>query len=124
MDYYPGVNAITLLLLKNDTESYAEIDRFLPLVTFAVLRQGGAESSDYWTLATVLELSLVGGERDLANKVLPRLLATDAKDWMFKTTLDNLDLILKQQTDEDYKAFMQECIDEIRKIIAVSGIGT
>lgn len=59
MDYYPGVNAITLLLLKNDTESRAEINRMLPLVTFAVLRQGGAESSDYWTLATVLVFNCV-----------------------------------------------------------------
>ncbi len=115
MDYYPGVNAITLLLLKNDTESRAEINRLLPLVTFAVLRQGGAESSDYWTLATVLELAIVGKDRDLANKVLPRLLATDAQDWMFQTTLDNLELILKQQTEDDYKTFIQTCIDQIRK---------
>ena len=115
MDYYPGVNAITLLVLKNDPESRAEIERLLPLVMFAVLRQGGAESSDYWTLATVLELALVGGDRNMADRVLPRLLSTDAKAWMFQTTLDNLGLILKQQTDADYKLFMQECMDEIRK---------
>ncbi len=117
MDYYPGVNAITLLVLKNDPASRTEIDRLLPLVTFAVLRQGGAESNDYWTLATVLELSLVGGDRMLAGKVLPRLLATDAKKWMFKTTLGNLDLILGQQTDQDYKNFMLECMKKIRETV-------
>jgi tetratricopeptide (TPR) repeat protein len=115
MDYYPGVNAITLLALKAEPESRAEIDRLLPLVMFAVLRQGGAESSDYWTLATVLELALVGGDRNLTNKVLPRLLATDAEGWMFQTTLDNLGLFLKQQTNSDYKNFMQKCVDEIGK---------
>ena len=115
MDYYPGVNAITLLVLKDDSESRAEIDRLLPLVMFAVLRQGGAESSDYWTLATVLELSLVGGDQRMANKVLPRLLATDAQGWMLQTTLDNMRLILKHQTDTDNKVFMQKCMDEILK---------
>lgn len=115
MDYYPGVNAITLLALRAEPKSRAEIDRLLPLVMFAVLRQGGAESSDYWTLATVLELALVGGDRNLTNKVLPRMLATDVEGWMFQTTLDNLGLILKQQTNSDYKNFMQKCMDEIGK---------
>ena len=114
MDYYPGVNAITLLVIKGGPEAQAEINRLLPLVMFAVLRQGGADSSDYWTLATVLELALVGGNQDLANKVLPKLLATDAQGWMFKTTLDNLTLIHKQQTDPDYQTFMQTCMDQIK----------
>ncbi len=117
MDFYPGVNAITLLLLKNDANACAEIDRLLPLVMFAVLRQGGAESNDYWTLATVFELALVAKDQNLAAIVLPRLLATEAQDWMFQTTLDNLNLILKQQTDVEYKGFMQECKNEISKQI-------
>ncbi len=114
MDYYPGVNAITLLVLKNDQESREEIKRLLPLVMFAVIRQGGAESNDYWTLATLLELAILDEEKDLVTKVLPRLLATDAQGWMFQTTLDNLSLIYKQQTDDDYKAVMQECMKKIR----------
>lgn len=117
MDYYPGVNAITLLVLKNDAESREEIKRLLPLVMFAVVRQGGAESNDYWTLATLLELAILDEEKDLVNKVLPRLLATDAQGWMFQTTLDNLSLIYKQQTDDDYKAFMQECMKKTSDMI-------
>lgn len=116
MDYYPGVNAITLLLIKGDQESITEIERLLPLVMFAVLRQGGAESSDYWTLATVLELALVAKNTDLVDKVLPRLLATDAQEWMFKTTLGNLNLILKQQTDADFRAFMEQCIFQMKQV--------
>ncbi len=121
MDYYPGVNAITLLLLKNTPESKAEIDRLLPLVMFSVLRKGGAESSDYWTLATVLELAFVSNNRDLVNKVLPRLLATDAQGWMFKTTLGNLKLIFKQQTEPDYQEFMQQGMDEISHKLKPNG---
>lgn len=121
MDYYPGVNAITLLVLKDTPQVRTEINRLLPLVSFAVLRQGGAESSDYWTLATVLELALVGGDQALANKVLPRLLATDAQGWMFQTTLDNLALIQKQQTDPAYQDFMQQCMQQIIKKINEGG---
>lgn len=113
MDYYPGVNAITLLVLKNDSESRAEIKRLLPLVMFAVIRQGGADSNDYWTLATLLELAILSGDKNLVNKVLPKLLATDARKWMFQTTMENLNLIYKQQSDDDYKAFMQECMEQI-----------
>ncbi len=113
MDYYPGVNAITLLVLKNDSEARVEIKRLLPLVMFAVIRQGGADSNNYWTLATLLELAMLDGDKNLVNKILPGLLATDARKWMFQTTLDNLNLIYKQQSDDDYKAFMQECMEHI-----------
>lgn len=117
MDYYPGVNAITLLVLKNDEESRDEIKRLLPLVTFAVIRKGGAESTDYWTLATLLELAILDRRNNLVNRVLPRLLATDVQGWMFQTTLDNLDLIHQQQPDEDYKTFIQDCMKQISEQI-------
>ena len=64
-DYYPGVNAINLLIQKGDAEALKEVERLLPLVNFAVARRGGASSSDYWDLATVLELACIG--EDWAN---------------------------------------------------------
>jgi hypothetical protein len=56
------VNAITLLVEKGDTTALAEADRLVPLVSFAVARRGGAASSDYWDLATVLELAAIGND--------------------------------------------------------------
>ena len=38
-DYYPGVNAITLLIEKGDEDALKEADRMVPLVSFAVARQ-------------------------------------------------------------------------------------
>ncbi len=93
-DYYPGVNAITLLIEKGDEESLQQADRLLPLVTFAVARRGAAASSDYWDLATVLELSAIGNDWKVANRVLPKVLAAGSKSWVIKTTRDNL-LLLK-----------------------------
>jgi tetratricopeptide (TPR) repeat protein len=93
-DYYPGVNAVTLLVEKGDPDSLEEATRLVPLVKFAVARRGGPASSDYWDLATVLELSAIGNDWKLVNKVLPKVLATGKASWMVKTTRDNL-LLLK-----------------------------
>jgi hypothetical protein len=92
-DYYPGVNAVTLLIEKGDPESLARADRLAPLVSFAVMRRGGASSNDYWDLATVLELSAVDGNWPLVNRVLPRVLLAAKASWQIKTTCDNILLL-------------------------------
>lgn len=93
-DYYPGVNAITLLIEKGEPDSLQEVARLVPLVSFAVARRGGPASSDYWDLATVLELSAIGNDWKMSGRVLPKLLAAGTASWMIKTTWDNL-LLLK-----------------------------
>jgi MAP3K TRAFs-binding domain len=92
-DYYPGVNAITLLIEKSGSDSLQEATRLVPLVSFAVARRGGTASSDYWDLATVLELSAIGSDWKLHNRVLPKVLAAGKASWMIKTTWDNLVLL-------------------------------
>src|SRR5215831_1249938 len=67
-DYYPGVNAINLLVQKGDAEALKEVDRLLPLVNFAVARRGGTSSTDYWDLGTVLELACIGEDWAMANR--------------------------------------------------------
>lgn len=46
-DYYSGVNAITLLNEKGDTDSLKKVAELMPLVNFAVGRRGGASSTNY-----------------------------------------------------------------------------
>ena len=91
-DYYPGVNAVNLLVEKGDLK---EADRLTPMVSFAVARRGGAASSDYWDLASVLELAAIGNDWESAARVLPKVLAAAGTSWRAKTTLDNL-VLLKQ----------------------------
>jgi uncharacterized protein DUF4071 len=79
-DYYPGVNAITLLVEKGDTTALAEADRLVPLVSFAVARRGGDASSDYWDLATVLELAAISNDWQAATSVLPKTLSQGLVD--------------------------------------------
>ena len=92
-DYYPGVNAINLLIQKGDATALKEAERLLPLVSFAVARRGGASSSDYWDIATALELACIGEDWPLAIRILPRALMATTNSFKTQTTLGNLQLL-------------------------------
>ena len=94
-DYYPGVNAINLLMQKDDTEALKEVARLLPLVSFAVERRGGASSGNYWDLATVLELACIGDDWATANQVLPKVILAATNSFETATTVANLRLLKK-----------------------------
>jgi tetratricopeptide (TPR) repeat protein len=92
-DYYPGVNAISLLIQKRDAEALKEVERLVPLVSFAVARRGGASSSDYWDLATVLELACIGEDWATAARVLPKVIMAATDSFKTATTISNLRLL-------------------------------
>ena len=92
-DYYPGVNAINLLIQKGDAEALKKVERLLPLVSFAVERRGGASSGDYWDLATDLELACIGEDWATANRILPKAILAATNSFKTATTLGNLRLL-------------------------------
>ena len=101
-DYYPGINAVTLLLEKANLNALPqeerdaavrEVERLTPAVSFAVARRGGAASSDYWDLATVLELAAVSGDWKVTDSVLGRAVNQAGAAWMLDTTSANLQMI-------------------------------
>jgi hypothetical protein len=92
-DFYPGVNLATLLTIRNTDASRHELRAILPAVSFAVARLGGIRRDDYWQIATVFELAVLGGDWEMAEHSLARMLATQHTDWNVKTTLNNLGLI-------------------------------
>jgi uncharacterized protein DUF4071 len=113
-DYYPGVNAINLLMQKDDTEALKELARLLPLVSFAVERRGGASSGNYWDLATVLELACIGDDWATANRVLPKVILAATNTFETTTTLANLRLLKKalERTAREV-AKLDEILDEL-----------
>jgi tetratricopeptide (TPR) repeat protein len=115
-DYYPGVNAITLLVEKGDADAMKEVARLVPLVAFAVARRGGATSSDYWDLATVLELSCIGSDWTTAARVLPRVVAAARESWMPETTIGNLELLKQARRRQGQTVErIDGIVDELRK---------
>jgi hypothetical protein len=110
-EYYPGINAITLLIEKGDEKSLKIVEKLAPLVSFAVARRGGASSDNYWDLATVLELNCISGDWISALHVLPRVLDKAKESWMRKTTLGNI-MILKQA-----RTCQGHAMEELQEII-------
>lgn len=94
-DYYPGINAITLLIEKGDEDALKEAEQLVPLVSFAVGRRGGASSTDYWDLATVLELSCIGEDWQTAKRITSKALAAANASWMTQSTIDTLNMLNK-----------------------------
>jgi tetratricopeptide (TPR) repeat protein len=113
-DYYPGVNLATLLTLKNTKESNEERTRILPAVSFAVARLGGIQSQDYWQIATVLEVAVLGNDWDTANRALSRLLTVQHANWNIETTINNLSLIAGAQPDGIDSDRLNALIGELR----------
>ena len=92
-DYYPGINAATLLFTKGDDQSMSELRSLLPAVAFAVARRGGLASRDYWDVATSLEVAALGDDWDHAGRAAQRLRILDAPGWNLETTARNLRII-------------------------------
>jgi len=94
-DYYPGLNAVTLLLLKATAESWRIArEELSPVVAFAIARRGGAQSRDYWDVAAALELAVINQDRAVSSRAAARLLNLGPTSWQLKTTANNLHLLV------------------------------
>jgi tetratricopeptide (TPR) repeat protein len=90
-DAYPGVNAVTLMEVGEPPDPRRE--KLIPIVTYAVERQVASGEPDYWDHATLLELYVLGNDRDSASSALSDALAAIREPWEPETTARNLGLI-------------------------------
>lgn len=113
-DYYPGVNAVTLRLVRWADEDKDVLQSFLPVVRYSVEAAPSPKNDEerYWQTATKLELATAAKDWRSAEKHLLALLAIPAADWMRETTIKNLKL---QQ-----RAFAAEAI-AVDQLAAIAG---
>jgi len=90
-DAYPGVNAVTLMEVKEPPDSRRE--KLLPVVRYAVERRVAAGKPDYWDYATRLELAMLARDEAAAGDALADALAALREPWEAETTARNLRLI-------------------------------
>jgi hypothetical protein len=90
-DAYPGVNAVTLMELKDKPEPQRK--KLIPVVEYAVERRIATGKPDYWDHATKLELAVLAGNENRALKALGQALAAVRESWEPETTARNLRLI-------------------------------
>ena len=100
-DAYPGVNAVTLMELKNPPDPRRE--ELLPVVSYAVERKIAAGKPDYWDYATRLELAVLAKDEEKVMAALGDVLMTIREVWEPETTMRNLRLIResREARDED-----------------------
>ena len=90
-DAYPGVNAVTLMELKDPPDPRRA--RIIPVVAYAVERRIHAGHPDYWDHAARLELAVLGRDEETATDALRTTLAAVREKWEPEATARNLRLI-------------------------------
>ncbi|HEX6012923.1 MAG TPA: TRAFs-binding domain-containing protein, partial [Geminicoccaceae bacterium] len=90
-DHYPGINAVTLMELKEPPDP--ERQKLLPVVRYSVERRIANGKPDYWDWATLLELAVLANDEPGASEALGQALAVVREPWEPETTVRNLRLI-------------------------------
>jgi len=90
-DAYPGVNAVTLMELKDPPDPRRP--RIIPVVRYAVERRIATGKPDYWDYATWLELAVLARDEPEALSALGNALAFVREVWEPETTARNLRLV-------------------------------
>lgn len=90
-DAYPGINAVTLMELKEPPDARRE--QLIPVVAYAVARRIASGKPDYWDHATRLELAVLANDETEAASALADALANVREAFEPETTARNLRLI-------------------------------
>lgn len=90
-DAYPGINAVTLMEIREPGGSAQQ--ELLPVVRYANARRIAAGGADYWDHATRLELAVLARDREEATSAASAALATVRERWEPQSTARNLSLI-------------------------------
>jgi tetratricopeptide (TPR) repeat protein len=93
-DSYPGVNAVTLRLLRGTKADRSVLKTLLPVVRFSVECALVPKNNDekYWQTATKLELATADEDWKVAKQLLTQALGIEVAGWLFETTARNLQL--------------------------------
>ncbi len=90
-DAYPGINAVTLMEIRDPPDPRRE--KILPVVAYGTERRVASGEPDYWDYATLLELAVLGKDREAAEQAMDKAIAESPPAWQMKSTAGNLELI-------------------------------
>jgi len=112
-DAYPGVNAVTLMELKEPPDPRRR--EILPVVYYAVEQRIRSGAADYWDYASLLELTVLANDEAKGIDALGRSLARVRESWEPRTTARNLRLIreARQRREAESPAWAERAESEL-----------
>jgi tetratricopeptide (TPR) repeat protein len=113
-DAYPGINAITLMELRDPLDPRRQ--KLIPVVAYAVERRIATGQPDYWDHATRIELAVLAKDEQGARAALADALAAVREGWEPENTARTLRLI--RQARERYQgadAWAKQVEDELER---------
>jgi MAP3K TRAFs-binding domain len=119
-DTYPGINLATLLVLEGSESAQKEVVRVAAALSFALARLQALSSTDYWTLATVLECAVLDNDWDTADRAMGRALNAEPSLMQLETTCNNLRLILGAQPPHIDRAQLEALVADFAGAVSRS----
>ena len=113
-DFYPGVNALTLLFFENADDP--RFKKYFPLVTYSVERQLETNKNNYLVQATALELAALELNETKSKPFLATALTCNPAKWEKATTTGNLKKIYSKairSQKEETLAWLTTCIQKL-----------
>jgi tetratricopeptide (TPR) repeat protein len=116
-DAFPGVNAITLMELRDPPDERRT--QLIPVVRYAVERKIARGKPDYWDYATLVELAVLALDQKEASRNLARALACIRESWEPETTVRNLRLIREAR---EKRGIVPAWVKEVEDLLAKKSI--
>ena len=113
-DAYPGINAITLMDLRDPPDARRE--RLIPVVRYAVDRRIAVGRHDYWDHATLIQLAVLVHDPDAARAALRNALSCARESWEPESSAYNLRLIREKHAQRgDALGWVEEIETALRE---------
>jgi tetratricopeptide (TPR) repeat protein len=114
-EFYPGINAVSLRVIRNNAEDQAELPSLLPRVREAVKSRLTDSQTDYWTLASALELACVARDWAEAEEFASRARAQGPSAWMIESTAIQLRMLgqTMEEPDRGRLEHVREILQEV-----------
>ena len=107
-DAYSGINAVTLMELKEPPDPRCE--KILPVVRYGVEQRVAKGQPNYWDYATLLELAVLAKDKKQASNYTGKALSEIREVWEPETTVRNLRLIreAREKRQDDDAGWIKE----------------
>jgi tetratricopeptide (TPR) repeat protein len=100
-NYYPGLNAITMLVERGTPEARREIKLLLPRVKGALESRTSSKPPDFWDLAACTHLAAVGHDWAGARRFADQMLKSSPSSWMLVSSVNDLKVLGKMMPQSE-----------------------